>query len=403
MEEAVDDTTVATWTGAKALALRTALRLTREQFAEFLDVAPRSVAKWEASPKLVPRLSTQELLDTALSRAPVEAKSRFAQLLASSDKTELEPVGRTLSYAGRKRVDVTLMDSLEEALQSHYEVDNSLGPRALLPIVEAQLGSIAHIRTDASGRDFDRILRIEAGYAEFSAWLYQDLNDSKMATERYSMALELANVCADERMSSFVLMRRAVQAAGNDDDALMAVRYAQASQRIGSRPESHRSRMLAAQAEAVGYAMVGDDLAMERALETAEQMIETQPELPRDGDPAEVRYCEPRLYCRISRAKCQLILGRAEEAVASFSQILVDLPDSYHRDRGQYQSRLARAHLLAGEPEMACDIASQALGIARQTGSGRTTKEIASIAGALSKDHAALPTVRMLTEQLLDH
>jgi transcriptional regulator with XRE-family HTH domain len=402
----VDDVTVAAWTGAKALALRTALRLTQEQFAEFLDVATRSVAKWELSPKLVPRLSSQELLDTALSRAPAEAKSRFAQLMASDDNEGPDsakhgPVESARSYVGQKSVDLTLMNSLEEALQSHYEVDNSLGPRALLPMVEAQLGSIAHVRSNASSRDLDRILRIEAGYAEFSAWLYQDLNDPRMAAERYRMAFELANVCGDERMTSFVLMRRAAQSAANGDGSI-AVRYAQASQRNGSAPQSHRARMLAAQAEAVGHAVTGSELAMERALEAAEQMIEAQPELPRDGDPAEIRYCEPRLYHQITRAQCQLTLGLAREAVTSFSQILIDLPDAYHRDRGQYQSRLARAHLLAGEPEMACHIASQALDIARQTDSLRTTKNIAAIAVDLRKDYAALPTVRDLTEQLRD-
>ena len=46
---------VTVWSGRETLALRTALRMTVEAFAEHLGVAVRTVAKWEAlGPKIVP-------------------------------------------------------------------------------------------------------------------------------------------------------------------------------------------------------------------------------------------------------------------------------------------------------------------------------------------------------------
>ena len=68
------------WTGAHAQALRTALRMTNEGFAERLGTAVRTVAKWNATPQMVPVPELQRVLDTALSQAPIEVKQRFLLL-----------------------------------------------------------------------------------------------------------------------------------------------------------------------------------------------------------------------------------------------------------------------------------------------------------------------------------
>lgn len=63
-------TTVRTWTGLEARALRRALRMRVRAFAQHLGVAPRTVAKWENLGVAVrPRPDTQAILDTALARA----------------------------------------------------------------------------------------------------------------------------------------------------------------------------------------------------------------------------------------------------------------------------------------------------------------------------------------------
>ncbi len=93
---------VDSWTGRHANALRRALRLTNEGFAEQLGTAVRTVAKWNADPELVPTAELQRALDTMLSRAPEDARTRFALLLAAdlsaapgpdADATAAELVG----------------------------------------------------------------------------------------------------------------------------------------------------------------------------------------------------------------------------------------------------------------------------------------------------------------------
>jgi transcriptional regulator with XRE-family HTH domain len=65
------------WTGRHAHALRAALRLTNEAFAEHLGVSPRTVTKWRERPDMLPSPQLQGALDTSLRQAPPDALERF--------------------------------------------------------------------------------------------------------------------------------------------------------------------------------------------------------------------------------------------------------------------------------------------------------------------------------------
>ncbi len=82
------------WTGRHATALRRALRLTNEAFAEQLGTAVRTVARWNADPDMVPVSDMQRALDTVFHRATDEVKSRFTMLVAaeSTPATPAQPV-----------------------------------------------------------------------------------------------------------------------------------------------------------------------------------------------------------------------------------------------------------------------------------------------------------------------
>jgi 8-oxo-dGTP diphosphatase len=87
------------WTGRTACALQAALRLSNDAFAQHLDVAVRTVAAWHQKPDLVPRSDMQQLLDTALHRAPDIAKARFAQLVGMVDATTVASSAQALRIA----------------------------------------------------------------------------------------------------------------------------------------------------------------------------------------------------------------------------------------------------------------------------------------------------------------
>jgi hypothetical protein len=71
--------TVRVWTSRETRLLREALRMTIEEFAERLSVAPRTVSYWEADgPTVKPRAEMQQALDTLLAQAQAAAQERFA-------------------------------------------------------------------------------------------------------------------------------------------------------------------------------------------------------------------------------------------------------------------------------------------------------------------------------------
>src|SRR6266571_8480155 len=75
---------MASWTGSDADLLRQSLRMTNESFAEYLGVAPRTVAYWRRRPEIIPKPAIQETLDAALERAPDRAKAQFSLLVGEA-------------------------------------------------------------------------------------------------------------------------------------------------------------------------------------------------------------------------------------------------------------------------------------------------------------------------------
>lgn len=73
-----------TWTGRDATALRSALRLTTEAFAEAIQVSPRTVAGWAEHPETRPRAAVQLQLDKALGGASDAARARFGEAVGEN-------------------------------------------------------------------------------------------------------------------------------------------------------------------------------------------------------------------------------------------------------------------------------------------------------------------------------
>ncbi|MEW2415323.1 NUDIX hydrolase [Streptomyces sp. NPDC046866] len=72
---------VVVWTGRSAGAFQRALRMTNESFAAHLKIAPRTVAKWHATPDDEPSSQMQRILDTAYAEADIPVRERFKLLL----------------------------------------------------------------------------------------------------------------------------------------------------------------------------------------------------------------------------------------------------------------------------------------------------------------------------------
>lgn len=383
-------TVVPVWTGAKASALRLALRLTMEELSTRIGgISPRGVGRWESEPDMSPGMVSQRDLDYLLKSATEDEQARFTLLLqdlarpahpdGGATDLQINRATKLLIPVRSPRGTTTAPTSetlawLEKNLRNQYVADNLLGPRALMHLMTSYVDTIEQMQQNASGAVLDRLLRVGASYAEFTGWLHQDAGDLRGATTWATRALEWAQGGMDDRMTSFVMMRRSA-AALTARQGPYAVRFAQAAQRFDS-PETGRIRVIAAVTEAHGHAIAGDGGESDRALDTAAGLLEKYNGEIIDGDPTADRYCELGLYTKIARAKCVLELGRADDAVDAFTIVLDSLPRDYHRDRGQYLGSLARAHILAEQPELATAAANEAYAIAIATGSTRTLSDL---------------------------
>lgn len=84
-------TVIEQWTGARATALRLAMRLTVEGFADRLGISVRAVGKWSAQPDMTPYSQYQQILDTVLTQLDDQDRQRFWMLVAPPEPPHLSP------------------------------------------------------------------------------------------------------------------------------------------------------------------------------------------------------------------------------------------------------------------------------------------------------------------------
>jgi hypothetical protein len=212
---------VATWTGWHANALRQALRMTNEEFAEHLDVSVRTVVYWRTRPEMMPRQSMQQLLDVALQRAPGLAQAQFRRLLAKRDG--IEPRGAVIASAS---VDPA---GLTEWLTATSTSDEEIGriDRAVVALAQAHpLTPAATLLTDArqlqvkvqrvlaGGRLRHRqereLLRVNGDVLAHMSLLLSDLDATRAADDYGNAALlYLREAGASEATAWYVLAKNA--------------------------------------------------------------------------------------------------------------------------------------------------------------------------------------------------
>ncbi len=191
---------VAAWTGDRADALRQALRMTNESFAAHLGVAVRTVAYWRERPAVIPRPGMQEILDTALARAPAAARMQFSLLLAERQGNR---AWQTSSTPPRLAEDVasltawiTATNTSDEAIEHIERATGALAERHTQVPARQLLADVLQVHDKAqlllrSGRQRLRqtreLIRVEGSMLAHASVLLGDLGQDQEA-ERYGRA-----------------------------------------------------------------------------------------------------------------------------------------------------------------------------------------------------------------------
>lgn len=306
-----------------------------------------------------------------------------SSLLGGELTASLRPVA--VGSTGRKEAAVE--SAPVEIFRAQFDQMRRLGqtsaPSTLLPLLTVQthtLGELA-VRADAVNRS--RLLVLAARYAEYAGWMAQEAGDNSLALRWTAQAVELAEVGGDRHLASYALVRRALVTfyAGDATRTVQFVGPAQA----GSLPP--RIRGLAAQREAQGHALAGDDHACLRSLDRARELLARADAEDGGGVPVlgTTSLVDP---AAMVTGWCLYDLGRVGRAAEVLDRECPRIPAHAVRSRARYGLRRALAHAAGGEPERACELASELLPLVPELRSATIQADVRRLARELYRFRA---------------
>ncbi|MFD3431245.1 helix-turn-helix domain-containing protein [Nocardia fluminea] len=291
------------------------------------------------------------------------------------DTDTVERVGTALADA-RRYFDGTVVEFFREQLISCKADDGQRGPAEALPLMLALLGAIKRHGRDLKPETRRELLVVGADGAEFGGWLYRDLHDPLTATFLYDRAMEWAQEARNLPLQGYVLLKKS-QMAYDSKDAGTVLSLAQAAKH-GPWQLPLRIRAEVVQQEALGVAMIGEPTSVvEQHLSEAQHLL-TQ--AGQDDGLLGTYFNQGTLLVR--SAACYTEAGKPVKATQLFGTVLAGGSLS-RRDAGFFSARQAKAFALSGEPDEAATIATEAVGIARETRSERTMNVIIEVVHAL--------------------
>jgi tetratricopeptide (TPR) repeat protein len=270
---------VASWDGGKADALRQALRMTNEQFAEHLGIAVRTVAYWRKTPDMAPLPATQEILDAALAKASEQVRAQFWLLLDEGpdepanhrQASPLVQVHRISAWLSYTNVSDDAVDTLAQAGRSLARAHIQAPPKNVLSeVLRLHQQAQSFLQGGKQKlRQTRELMRINSDLLAHACVLLGDLGQNRIAAEYGGAALLFAREAeADEAIAWSVKAKTARWQGRYVEAADMARRGFGVSRLTPTRIEL-------AYREALSAALLGDTGRSREALERAERTAGT--------------------------------------------------------------------------------------------------------------------------------
>ncbi|MGV9423941.1 helix-turn-helix domain-containing protein [Streptomyces sp. NPDC003656] len=273
----------------------------------------------------------------------------------------------------------SLLPSYRAQFDQLRQLGQSTAPRALLPLLEIQTHRIAELVADVPSTVRAPVLLLASRFAEFTGWMAQEAGDSGAALDWTDEAAELARAGGDPHLGSYALVRRAlVTLYGGDAASTIA---------LASRAQSHelppRVRGLAAQREAQGHALAGDERGCLRSLDKARELLDSDD--ARSGAEPVIGTTHVSDPAAMTTGWCLYDLGHPKAAAEVLDRECRRLPPNALRTRTRYGFRRSLAHAASGEVEHACAIAGKLLGLMPAVPSATVHSDIRRLAQELSR------------------
>ncbi|MFJ3534318.1 helix-turn-helix domain-containing protein [Streptomyces sp. NPDC090109] len=275
--------------------------------------------------------------------------------------------------------DDPLLASYRTQFDQLRKLGQSTAPKILLPLLETQTRMIAGLASDARSASRAPALLLASRFAEFTGWMAQEAGDSDAALGWTGEAAELARAGGDPYLGSYALVRRAlVTMYGGDAAGTVAL-----ARRAQSSELPPRIRGLAAQREAQGHALVGNEADCLRSLDRARELLAAD-DTRDDAEPV-IGTSHVSDPAAMSTGWCLYDLGRPKAAAEVLDREYRRLPPHALRTRARYGFRRSLAHAASGEVEHACAIAGDLLGVMPAVPSATVNSDVRRLARELSR------------------
>ncbi|MGH8900577.1 MAG: hypothetical protein ACRDYA_02595 [Egibacteraceae bacterium] len=404
-------TVVGEWDGATARALRRALRMPQERFAEHLGVGVRTVRDWEAAGlELTPVMAHQEALDTALEWASAEQRRRFESLCRGDGGGRAPDASRrqlgghlAARFEEEDPVDSWLVVAVEDFTDALAGVNGATRPDVLFGAVASHadliLGWLDRPMSEANRRRLD----VAAVESHSQAAMLAFLGGDRAAARRY---FAVARSVADESGSPMLVAQTLAASSilyssipqggrGGDTDRAVTLLTAAAdhARSSDSLTRAWVHRWLAMELAAAGHER-GFRVHMERAeREQPESVAARRGYFARAGGFEPIGEADTAASLGVGL----VLLSHAEEAIDA---LRIALTSGYPRREVIVLTDTAAARFLQGEPEEGADTLLRARALALQAGYPKGLERIHGARARLPRRYSYLPCVRALDDHL---
>jgi helix-turn-helix protein len=267
-----------------------------------------------------------------------------------------------------------------------------VSPRAVLPMVAAQVNALQRLACDAPERLRRQLLMLAGRHAEYAAWMSQESGAGKATLAWLDTAMRLAEQASDTDLRVYLLVRRAGVTLYLED-AQATVTLAQVARRGSVAPWLVRAARLR---EAQGHALAGEARACRLALDKAADLVTASCEevaTPSLGSASATESAVDQ-HALVS-GWCFYDLGEPAESAKRLDQVLTESLPSGSRAATRFAVRRALAYSASGELERSCSLVAQLLPDVQRLDSATIRLDLRRLHGELGRQ-SAHPLVREL-------
>jgi transcriptional regulator with XRE-family HTH domain/tetratricopeptide (TPR) repeat protein len=279
---------------------------------------------------------------------------------------------------------VAATDDLINAFVARFTAIRQLGqiadPATVLPMVIAETQVLRGLAGGAATDDRAGLWKLASRYAEYAGWMTQEAGDDAMAARWTQWAVRMADLAGDADLRWYALVRRADIALHNDD-ARSTIEFARQAQ--SDRAASVRVRGLAAQREAQGHALAGDEAECFRALERSTRLLAEAANAAPDGPPLGTVHTAE--LDQIILGWCLYELGRPARAAEILDECVARFATQPGRARVKFAVRAALAYTVADELDRAVELTMSLLDNVRAVDSATIRHDLRGLTRALRR------------------